>query len=55
MEDRSPRQVPIPNPLTELMSELLETIQTHEAEVRREFPDIYWKWRSVMDIVSEES
>jgi len=37
------------------MSELLEMIQKHEAEVRREFPDIYWKWRSVMDLLSEET
>ena len=45
----------LPHPFPARMSELLEMIQKHEAEVRREFPDIYWKWRSVMDLLSEET
>ena len=32
--------------------QLLEEIQKHEAEVRREFP--FWKWRAVMDLLSKD-
>ena len=52
MKNRSPAQDSIAPPLPARMSELLEEIHKHEAEVRREFPD--WKWRAVMDLLSKD-
>lgn len=36
------------------VAELLDEIQKHQAMLHDECPYVYWKWRSVMDMIANE-
>lgn len=49
----------VPEPMQEsfpaILGELLQVFEQHALEMQRQFPDIYWKWRTLMDLLSKSN